>query len=491
MDIEIKSNEAPGEKQPIQPPADFTSRGSKTKLLVLVGTLMFVLVMMNEARKPENWQWMGFDKQGKQLKQEEQKKFIIKESQYEPRETSDSEKSPEDSKNNENSESQLDTEVNSDGVIEPPINATNDDRVSIAEPEFWKLLYRQLDLSDQRALFSSLRGLRARSFRNENDVKKSRFVLQMDDLVKGHLTELLNDLSLIDTGNPKRSVLNTRIRGLQTQWQQHLLPVLSGEPITDESQRQTVHALQAVLDEAAYAAVKDKSAPTWASDDPAWLRTWERVFVDSKDWQADEVKPIQLKAEPDFYRGKPVAIRGELRGIEVLPTKNNPMGVERYYSLWIRPDVSAVHPFNVYVAELPEGLELSETRFTPFNGRQVSLIGAFFKVRTYEDAGGTISEAPLIFSKSFEILEADQGESTQLPVRGDWKPSQGMLIGFFVGMPLLAFAIAFIVYRGTMSRRILAGAAMSSKINQTLEELEDNPHVETVQEKLMKMESQG
>ena len=31
------------------------------RLLVLVGGLMLVLVMMDEARKPENWMWMGFN----------------------------------------------------------------------------------------------------------------------------------------------------------------------------------------------------------------------------------------------------------------------------------------------------------------------------------------------------------------------------------------------------------------------------------------------
>ena len=41
-----------------QPPRDYFSRREQYRLLVLVSMLMFVLIAMNEARKPQNWRWL-------------------------------------------------------------------------------------------------------------------------------------------------------------------------------------------------------------------------------------------------------------------------------------------------------------------------------------------------------------------------------------------------------------------------------------------------
>ncbi len=41
-----------------RPPPDYSSRRVQFQLLVLVFSIMTVLLLMNEARKPKNWQWM-------------------------------------------------------------------------------------------------------------------------------------------------------------------------------------------------------------------------------------------------------------------------------------------------------------------------------------------------------------------------------------------------------------------------------------------------
>lgn len=491
MDTKIDTEDSAPTNELHQPPANFTSRGAKMKLLVLVSALMFVLVMMNEARKPKNWQWMGFDNQGKQTQKNDQKKIVYEEAQYEPREQRKSGSVTEPTKKKEKIESPLDTEVKpSDPDLSSSAPTQEEDLLSIVEPEFWKLLFRQLELSDQRTLFSMMRELRERSFPNELEGDRRGLAERMDKGVKVQLTELLNELSLIDKDDPKRARLDRRIRLMQEQWEQNLFPVFLGEPVANSSQRRTIQAFQAVLDEAAYGAVNDQSAPVWATDDPAWLRTWERVAI-SKNWEVVEVQPIQLKSDPDFYRGKPVSMKGQLRGIEVLPARNSPLGVQCFYSLWIRPTESAIHPYNVYVTELPEGIELSGNRFTPFEETDISFVGTFFKVRTYSDAGGSVSETPLLIAQSFELLEMESVEAVELPVRGDWEPTREVLIGFFVGMPLLAIGIAFFVFRGTTSRKIQMGETMSAKVHQSLNLLGDDPSVETVHEKLTRMEKEG
>ena len=155
------------------------------------------------------------------------------------------------------------------------------------------------------------------------------------------------------------------------------------------------------------------------------------------------------------------------------------------------PDETAIQPFNAYVIELPEGVELSEGRYTAFEDLQVSLTGYFFKVRTYKDAGGKISETPFILAKTIEVSKTPPVAVVPNTARNSWTPSRTTLVIFFVGMPLLAAGIAFIIFRGTMSRRMKTGATMASKINHSLGELAEDSRVETVQEKLLRMENEG
>ena len=68
MKIEIQTDESEDGPHKLAKPVEFNSKGQRTRLLVLVSSLMLVLIGMNEARKPENWAWMGFDRNGKQLK---------------------------------------------------------------------------------------------------------------------------------------------------------------------------------------------------------------------------------------------------------------------------------------------------------------------------------------------------------------------------------------------------------------------------------------
>lgn len=481
MDINTEPEEKPTLRTTIQPPPDYTSRATRIKLFVLVGSLMLVLVMMNEARKPDNWKWMGFDKDGKQTQPEKQPDYVIQEQQYEPREPD-----PKESQDSSDSEaSEFDT-----SAADAPEQDPSSGSVRLIGGDFWNRLYRQLDLDEQRGLFAQLRALRNQSFPRELEFARGDLVAKMDSLIKNHRIELLNELSLIEENDPRRERLNTELQQFQQQWELQLQPTLSGDANPPSStQIQYIQALQQVMDAAAYSVVTDKSAPTWASDDPAWLRTWERLDQAPVE-EPPVVSPIQLMAESKFYRGKLINIRGELRGIEVLPTRNSPMGIDQYYSAWIRPEKTSIRPFNVYLKELPEGIEVSGKRFTPFESIELSVVGAFFKVRTYKDAGGEVSQAPLVFGRSVSVSVMKPSE-VAIPVRGGWTPTRWQLILFLIAMPAVAIGIAFFTYRGTASRKYHHGAQATSRINESLGELGDDPSVKTVKERLAGMENEG
>lgn len=58
----VETRPAPSSRKSVttarRPPPDYFARKEQVRLLILCATLMFVLVMMNEARKPSTWKWM-------------------------------------------------------------------------------------------------------------------------------------------------------------------------------------------------------------------------------------------------------------------------------------------------------------------------------------------------------------------------------------------------------------------------------------------------
>ncbi len=48
-------------RRSVGPPRDFTSRAFRLRLMSLFAALVLVVVLMQEAGKPERWAWMGFD----------------------------------------------------------------------------------------------------------------------------------------------------------------------------------------------------------------------------------------------------------------------------------------------------------------------------------------------------------------------------------------------------------------------------------------------
>ena len=49
-------------RRPLGPPKDFTSRAFRLRLMSLFAGLILVVILMQEAGKPERWAWMGFDR---------------------------------------------------------------------------------------------------------------------------------------------------------------------------------------------------------------------------------------------------------------------------------------------------------------------------------------------------------------------------------------------------------------------------------------------
>ena len=513
MKIEIQTDESDETVKKQVKPIEFRSRGHRTRLLVLVSALMLVLIGMNEARKPQNWSWMGFDRNGKQLKHSEKSgegegNVVVRESQYDAPDTpevislSEPKEMGEASYVNQSEQTDFldgstavdadedsnEEELASSSVFQKDLDvlaAANrrDSKTNIYQPKFWKLLYSQLSLSERRLLFRTTWNLRnARANDPDEHEQRGKLVEKIDSFAQTQSEDLLKKLSLLSTGSPTRINIDEQLEGFRKQWDS-LSAAFGSDELPTKTQLADVHALQTILDVAALDDIEDRTRSGRPTDAMAWLRIWETIFdPEFADQEFSTVTPFQLKAQPEFYRGKPVSLVGELRGIQVIRTRN-PLGIEVFYSIWMKHESSSIFPFNAYITELPSGIELEKDQaFTSFENENVKIDGVFFKVRTYADNGKTISQTPFILAKTVQM--AGKTEVASLSVRSDFQITQSQWIAFLIGMPLLAGVIAYFAYRGTGNRRIEPGKRVAKQINDSLEQLTSDPKVQTVEEKL-------
>ena len=93
---------------------------------------------------------------------------------------------------------------------------------------------------------------------------------------------------------------------------------------------------------------------------PAESEAWFGLFANLQSATNDQLREeslgelsyAQLLKQPDFYRGKPVTIRGVVRREELQQAPGNSLGIEQYHRLWIEPKGGANWPIVVYWPEL-------------------------------------------------------------------------------------------------------------------------------------------
>ena len=108
------------------------------------------------------------------------------------------------------------------------------------------------------------------------------------------------------------------------------------------------------------------------------------------------VSATALRREPDRYRGRPVALKGSIRLLEIMKLPPNPSGVTELYDGW---------------AASAKGREVHLCRFlcpkrTPLKiGQTVMLRGVFMKVYRYSTEKAGPQEAPLIIVNRPQLLE--------------------------------------------------------------------------------------
>ena len=162
-----------------------------------------------------------------------------------------------------------------------------------------------------------------------------------------------------------------------------------------------------------------------------------------------------LMDSPDRFRGRPVALVGEVRNLFAYEAPPNDFGVTQLYDAWILTSDSGNQPFRVVCQAIPAELKPGT------NLRQaVRVTGYFFKKEAYETRAGEVNFAPTLLANR---LTAYLPSQTAPAVEG----AVPWLIGVIavVGLAMLATVIGFAVsdsrnrLRPNVSERINASDA--------------------------------
>ncbi len=459
----------------LRPPPNYQSTKVRVQLMVLVFAFLLVLVLMNEARKPENWAWMGFDREGSATSVESDR--VNKQNSGESS-AAISTAAP----NSLPPLGEGDPLSPNDGT--PNRSPLNRSSYETWHEGIWQRILAELSPSDLRSwvgVWLTISPTKILSAVTPND---SQSVYEtIDRLLNQELateSELLNR----DT-NATPEQISWPKKSLQD-WQA-MRQALSDEQTGTVDPRIPYPAdyspdrWRQRLWSVAISAVKDRTEMTRLADGPAWLLVWQRV-LQSADSKALEVSHYALMSQPERYRGEPVRIVGELRGIESIQVPRNELGVEGYYALWIKPPGAGTVPYCVYASDLPGNIS-PPTRGWSDVKLPIAVDGIFFKLRSYLTSKDQVEICPLILSRQVQFLDGGLASTANSVTPA---PTNWAIIAYMALLPLAAAWVAWRIYDATRRspRRSLKHATTSSL---SLDELRRQSEIQSTRERLSQM----
>lgn len=414
------------------------TRAVRRKIYFLFAMLILVIILMKEARKPENWMWMGFDRNvNADVSTIEVAGF-------------DAKANPDDEFSNNLAAGSLPPAGDSNQTLQSASNKN--------QAEFWKQLWVSLETEDKTLLVELIQ-LTQKPL-NERDVNWADFE---------PLADAIKNAKQVDARFPDN---------WESKIKPGLLAVAQGEDVTI-GQQASIGKLFEILDPLILDDLDDYTSPSRKSDQPAWFRYWERVLDQEDITSAENVSPVQLIAQADAWRFKPIRMTGKL-----LSGRRKQAGIHGplrrqgvWYEWWIGNAHGADEVWCIYTANKPDSLEITDS-FTDFD-LPIEATGYFYKVRSYIDAQSQGNHCPLVFANSLNVTQRANpiAEAT-------WTPSM-TTIGISVVVVMgIAFAIAMLIYRADRRQLPQPGGDYRKSIGQHLDSLGDDPDIKSLGEKL-------
>ena len=467
---------------------------AKLRLMTLVTALMLVLVAMNEARKPENWAWLGLDQ-------------------------------PKASETSEDNDAAADRQFESAGIDRPvivrplsngknPATAQDDtadktddegwsgrdepigfdikrvkEDLNTVRVDFWKKCFNELSLNDRKTLFQLVRLGRMRTAIDTESWRRfDRVWDRVDSYRRRYHTLILSKGGTPEAGgDADRELWYELLYRLKQQWSDEVQPAVQAlrASSVDDVHAQSFERLQVVLDEIAAGLVEDGTAVARAAESPIWIRWIEEVQASWKDKDRpspDSVSHLKLMTQPSRYRGKDLHFEGRVRAAQKIPAGQSDLNIDHYYSLWIQDVEGGTIPFSVFALELPDGFPEVGWAFTKMDV-PVSIDAKFFKIRVY-DADNQTKTCPFLIAHTPVLNPQLQMATTS------GSPKLSTIIFAVLLLVVIAFLIASRVYRSSQSPRLRIERSRE-KIHVSLGELQKDSSIMTPGERLRTFDPDG
>ncbi len=330
--------------------------------------------------------------------------------------------------------------------------------MEVARAQFWKKLWDSLETEDKTALVEL--------------IQLSQKPLAERDVNWADFEPLANAIA------EAKPVRENFPESWNSKLKPGLLSIARGEDVTI-SQQSAISELFKTLDPLLLGELDDFTSPSRKSDRPAWFRFWGHVLDKQKHESVENVSPVQLVAQADVWRFKPIRIRGKLlsgrrkeAGIHG-PLRNQ--GV--WYEWWIGNSRGSDEVWCIYTANKPDSLSVGD-RFSNFDV-SIESEGYFYKVRSYVDAQSQGNHCPLILADTLSVIQ-----KTNPIAEATWTPSATTIIVSILAVMGIAFAIAMLIHRSDQMRLPRPGGKYKEAIDRHLDSLGEDPDIKSVAERL-------
>ena len=427
MDFKIHTDATESTKDRRKRPPNYASRAVRLRLATLVAMLGITAIAMNEAGKPESWEWLGFS-------------------------------SP--------VQLGLNGKANSDDPLLSPEPAGLDDADSPLD-RFWSIQFKEMEIDERKLLLQIVeQAQQQEKFIGNGETARQLISRVVDDF---------KDLTQTDPSFDEKHVESFRdlTDGLKLWLTNH-----------DQPDQQRLSQFQIQLDSFAYDLLEDRSSLGRSAESLAWTRSWNRLATAGWTTPPQNVTIVQLVGQPAAYRGKLVTVSGTAKGIERLKVADEELGFEHYHVLWVKPREMSRTPFCVYARTLPDGFPEASGKFQNID-ESVVLNGIFFKLRSYVSTSQEIETCPLIVADSITWQPKQS-----VVAEASWRPPTWLLAIFFVALPLLAAWLAIGVYRDTKVVPIKTGQAEQQQIEASLQVIADDDSIKSDRQRVDELQQQ-
>lgn len=475
--------------RPDDPPAsaarrqfEMRDRAVRRRLFFLIFMLVLVILAMREAGKPENYAWLTRLQARSDAAAESNSVRDITETL--PLDNPESKNSVQPNPSDNANPPQVFPKGQGSELLELTADPVFPDPPS-TEPtpltELWSNLLGSLDSPQQVTLFRLVTGIPGTA---DQAATVSTLLERFDTGIQQAVVRQMEASSLAGSRVESNSQVAAELASLQNRWTHQIRPVLDrvarGEPLNrDESQSLDQFRLE--VQQHATGMLEDLTEVARPKDSLAWLLAWKSLLSATPP-QAVSATPFDLASQPRQFRGRLIRIDGTVRGIESIRASENPLGLDRYWILWIQPAQLDRTPYCVYATSMPGELQGDAESFR--NVRiPVQVTGLFWKIRTYVDTQNEVSTCPLILAR--EILTRTKNVSRE-PYR--WQPANWLLWLLIVLLPGVAIAIAWGVYRAGRVRLDPDSPGKSRSVRTVLTDLAQDDSIASDRERMARFE---